>query len=38
MPLTDRDLRKLINTKQGSVEFQGKPSINGMVDGQVAIE
>ena len=38
MPLTDRDLRKLINTKQSSIEFQGKPSINGMVDGQVAIE
>lgn len=38
MPLLDRDIRKLINTKQSSVEFQGKPSLNGMVDGQVAIE
>jgi len=38
MALTDRDFRKLINTKQSSVEFQGKPSIHGMVDGQVAIE
>jgi len=38
MALTDRDFRKLINTKQSSVEFQGKPSLHGMVDGQVAIE
>ena len=38
MALLDRDIRKLINTKQSSVEFQGKPSLNGMVDGQVAIE
>ena len=34
MALTDRDLRKLINTKQESMEFQGIPSTNGMVDGQ----
>ena len=38
MPLTERDIRKLINTKQASVEFTGTPSINGMIDGQVAIE
>ncbi len=38
MALTDRDMRKLINTKQSSIEFQGKPSIHGMLDGQVAIE
>ena len=38
MPLTDRDLRKLINTKQSSIEFDGIPSVNGMADGQVAIQ
>ena len=38
MPLTERDTRKLINTKQASVEFQGTPSIQGMVDGQIAIK
>ena len=38
MALTDRDMRKLANTKQSSVEFQGKPSIHGMMDGQIAIE
>jgi len=38
MALTDRDLRNLSNTKQNSIEFQGKPSIHGMIDGQVAIE
>ena len=34
MALTDRDMRKLFNTKQSSIEFQGKPSIaysNGVV-------
>ena len=38
MALTDRDLRKLISTKQESMEFQGIPSTNGMVDGQTAIQ
>ena len=38
MALTDRDMRKLANTKQSSVEFQGKPSVHGMLDGQIAIE
>ena len=38
MALTDRDIRKLINTKQESVEFQGIPSINSMVEGQTAIQ
>ena len=38
MALTDRDMRKLSNTKQNSVEFQGKPSVHGMLDGQIAIE
>jgi|TARA_R100000388_G_scaffold22688_1_gene17261 hypothetical protein len=34
----DRDTRRIQNTKQTSVEFQGKPSLNGMVEGQIAIE
>jgi hypothetical protein len=38
MALTDRDMRKLANTKQSAIEFQGKPSIHGMLDGQVALE
>ncbi len=38
MALTDRDMRKLANTKQSSIEFHGKPSVHGMLDGQVAIE
>mgnify|MGYP003147749045 CR=1 FL=1 len=38
MALTDRDLRKISNTKQNSIEFQGKPSVHNMVDGQIAIE
>jgi hypothetical protein len=38
MALTDRDLRKLANTKQSSIEFHGKPSVHGMLDGQIAIE
>jgi len=38
MALTDRDLRKVINLKQSSMEFQGIPSKNGMVDGQIAIQ
>ena len=33
----DRDLRKIINTKQDIIEFNGTPSLNGMSDGQVAI-
>lgn len=38
MALTDRDLRRLVNTKQSSIEFYGKPSLRGMLDGQIAIE
>ena len=38
MALTDRDMRKLVNTKQSSIEFHGKPSVHGMLDGQIAIE
>ena len=34
----DRHTRRIQNTKQASVEFQGKPSLNGMVEGQIAIE
>ena len=38
MPLNEREMRKIINTKQGSIEFSGKPSVNGVLDGQIAIE
>lgn len=38
MSLIKRNLRRLNNTKQSSIEFEGKPSLNNMVDGQVAIE
>jgi hypothetical protein len=38
MALTDRDMRNLANTKQGSIEFRGKPSVRGMLNGQIAIE
>jgi len=38
MALTERDLRKLINTKQSSSEFQGSPSISNMIDGQMAVQ
>lgn len=38
MAITDRDIRKLSNTKQNSIEFVGKPSLNGMLEGQIAIE
>ena len=38
MPLNEREMRKIINTKQGSIEFSGKPSVNGMLDCQIAIE
>ena len=34
----NRDTRRIQNTKQDSVEFQGKPSLNGMIEGQIAIE
>ena len=38
MSLITRNLRRLSNTKQSSIEFEGKPSLSNMVDGQVAIE
>tara|TARA_R100001163_G_scaffold65045_2_gene60905 strand:- start:1710 stop:2390 length:681 start_codon:yes stop_codon:yes gene_type:complete len=38
MELSERDIRKVINTKESSLEFQGTPSIGGMVEGQVAIQ
>tara|TARA_R100001082_G_scaffold82823_1_gene49626 strand:- start:1199 stop:1885 length:687 start_codon:yes stop_codon:yes gene_type:complete len=34
----DRDTRRIQNTKQASLEYKGKPSLNGMVEGQIAIE
>jgi len=37
VPLTERDIRKVINTKQSTVEFNGIPSPASMVDGQVAL-
>ena len=37
MALSQRDIRKLINTKQSSVEFEGIPSQSSMLDGQVAM-
>ena len=33
----ERQLRKLFNTKQDVVEFNGSPSISGISDGQVAV-
>ena len=32
-----RDLRKLLNTKQDVIDFQGTPSIGGMAEGQIAL-
>jgi hypothetical protein len=34
---SDRRLRKLFNSKQDIVEFNGNPSISSMMDGQVAV-
>jgi len=34
----DRDTRRLQNTKQPSMEFIGKPSLNNMLEGQFAVE
>tara|TARA_R110002020_G_scaffold320967_6_gene536876 strand:- start:752 stop:1438 length:687 start_codon:yes stop_codon:yes gene_type:complete len=34
----DRDTRKIQNTKQPSMEFIGKPSLNNMLEGQFAVE
>ena len=33
----ERDLRKLINTKQDVIDFKGTPSLDGMSEGQIAI-
>jgi len=38
MAINDREIRKLINTKQSSMEFEGIPSLNGMLEGQTAIQ
>ena len=37
MALTEREIRKIINTKQSAVEFKGIPSRGNMVDGQIAV-
>jgi len=34
----DRDTRRIQNTKQPSMEFIGKPSLNNMLEGQFAVE
>lgn len=34
----NRDTRRLQNTKQPSLEFTGKPSLNNMLEGQFAVE
>ena len=36
--MSSRELRRLNNTKQNSIEFNGIPSVGGMSDGQIAIE
>ena len=30
--MSERDIRRINNTKQSSIEFNGKPSVNGMLD------
>jgi len=37
MSLDDRDIRKLINTKQTAMEFTGVPSNSNMLNGQIAV-
>ena len=37
MPLTLKDIRKAINTKQNMIEFDGIPSPSSMLEGQVAL-
>ena len=34
----DREIRRIQNTKQPSMEFVGKPSLNNMLEGQFAVE
>ena len=36
--MSERIIRRINNTKQSSVEFNGKPSVGSMLDGQIAIE
>ena len=38
MPLSDRYIRKIINTKQDSMEFTGIPATGNMIEGQTAIQ
>ena len=37
MPLTLKDIRKAINTKQNMIEFDGIPSPSSMLEGKVAL-
>ena len=37
MAFSDRDIRKLINTKQSSIDFKGIPSNSNMLEGQIAL-
>ena len=37
MPLTFKDIRRAINTKQNTIEIDGVPSLASMVEGQVAL-
>tara|TARA_R110002020_G_scaffold428834_1_gene638344 strand:- start:8633 stop:9202 length:570 start_codon:yes stop_codon:yes gene_type:complete len=37
MPFLDRSIRKIMNTKQESMEYTGIPSLGSMLEGQTAI-
>ena len=37
MAFSERDIRKLVNTKQSLMDFKGTPSNSNMLDGQVAL-
>ena len=38
MAFNQRDIRKILNTKQESSDFVGIPSVNSMLDGQTSIQ
>ena len=38
MPFIDRTIRKVMNTKQESIEYNGAPSLASMLEGQTAIQ
>ena len=38
MPFIDRTIRKVMNTKQESIEYNGVPSLASMLEGQTAIQ